>query len=227
LAPLERFPEQARGVGQLEATVERFIPCRPADCDGVGLLCRFSLALALGVGHADDEEAFALMACADFLRRKESFRNPVTQAFQLASDFPITEVEMIGDVFQENKSGLTFSNDAGDMRPEMAGVVNAPALASDAKWLTRITSADEIHRAAPSSAIVAGKVVPDNSLIQGRFFHPGHEDGRGIGVPFDITHSAISGFGDGKSEIEPSGTRAQRQAEQGPSCPFARTAGGM
>jgi len=53
------------------------------------------------------------------------------------------------------------------------------------------------------------------------------EDGRGEGVPFDITHSAISGFGDGKSEIEPSGARAQRQAEQGPSCPFARTAGGM
>jgi len=100
LAPLERFPEQARGVGQLEATVERFIPCRPADCDGVGLLCRFSLALALGVGHADDEETLTLVACADFLRRKESFRNSVTQAFQLASDFPITEVEMIGDVFQ-------------------------------------------------------------------------------------------------------------------------------
>ena len=30
----------------------RFLPCWPAACEGVGFVCRFSLALALGVGHS-------------------------------------------------------------------------------------------------------------------------------------------------------------------------------
>ncbi len=39
------------GVGQSAAVVARFIPCWPAACDGVGFVCRFSLALARGVGQ--------------------------------------------------------------------------------------------------------------------------------------------------------------------------------
>jgi hypothetical protein len=40
------------GVGHIAALVARFIPCLPASCDGVGFVCRFSLALARGVGHS-------------------------------------------------------------------------------------------------------------------------------------------------------------------------------
>jgi hypothetical protein len=160
LAPLERFPAHALGVGQFAARVERFIPRRPAACDGVSLLCRFSLALALGVGHAEHEKTFATMARADFLRREESFRNSVTQAFQLASDLAITDVEVVGNIFQENKSGLTFADDAGDMRPEMAGVISSASFSGDAEWLARIARSDDIHCAAPSSAVEADKIVP-------------------------------------------------------------------
>jgi len=109
------------GVGHIAALVARFIPCVPASCEGVGLVCRFSFALALGVGQfvssGEDEQPLAFVRRADFCRRKQSFRNPVVQIFQLASDRAITDVEMIGDVFQKHPFGLAFRDDPRDMWP--------------------------------------------------------------------------------------------------------------
>ncbi len=227
LLPLERSPEQARGVGQFAARVERFMPRRPADCDGVGLVCRFSLALALGVGHAEHEQALAAVWCADFLRREESFRNPVTQAFQLASDLAISEVEVVWDVLQENKSGATFGDDAGDMGPEVTGVVGAAPLAGNRERLARIARKQEVHRATPRAPVEAGKVVPDRSRIQGLVFHPGHEDARGEGVPLDMTHSPVSWLGEDKPKVESSGAGTERQPEQASPRSVSRIWGGM
>lgn len=203
------------------------MPRRPAVCDGVGRVCRFSLALALGVGHAEDEQALAAMARANFLRREESFRNSVTQAFQLASDLAISEVEVVGDVLQENKSGSAFGDDPGDMGPEMAGIVSAAPLACDAERLARIARKQDVHRATPRVAVEGGKVIPDRSRIQGLVFHPGHEDARCEGIPLDVTHSAVSGLGEDEAEIESSGAGTQRQAEQASSCSVSRSRGGM
>ena len=96
------------------------------------------------------------------------------------------------------------------MRPEVARIVGAPAPSGDAEWLARIARTDEIHRAAPRAAVEAGKIVPDRRLIQGLVFHPRHEDGRGEGVPLDVTHSTVSGFGQRKSEVEAAGAGAER-----------------
>jgi hypothetical protein len=38
-------PSPAIGVGHITALVARFIPCLPASCEVVGLICRFSFAL--------------------------------------------------------------------------------------------------------------------------------------------------------------------------------------
>ncbi|SNS74204.1 hypothetical protein SAMN04488078_102962 [Antarctobacter heliothermus] len=92
------------------------------------------------------------------------------------------------------------------MRPEMARIVSTKALARDRKWLARIARTDDIHSAAPRSTVKGSNVVPDNSLIQGRVFHPRHESGCGEGFPFDMAHSTISGDGDGEPEIKPTGT---------------------
>ena len=96
------------------------------------------------------------------------------------------------------------------MRPEVARIVRSPAPSCDAERLARITRRDEIHRAAPRPAVEAGKVVPDRRLIQGLVFHPRHEDGRGEGVPLDVTHSTVSGLGQHKSEVEATGAGAER-----------------
>ena len=225
-------PSFAIGVGHIAAVVARFMPCWPAACDGVGFVCRFSFALALGVGQSrsssvrfppldrvpeqargvgqvvaladcEDEEAFALVGRADFRRREEACRKLVAHADQSCGDFGEAEAEMMGDILKEDEGRLDLADDTGDMGPEVARVVRAPALARDGERLARIARSDDIHRAAPSAAIEGGNVVPDNSLIQGRVFHPRHESGCGEGFPFDMAHSTISGDGDGEPEVEP------------------------
>jgi hypothetical protein len=219
------------------------MPCWPAVCEGVGLVCRFSLPLALGVGQSrsssvrfppldrvpeqargvgqvvsladgEDKEPLALVRCADFRRREEACRKAVAHADQSAGDFGEAEAEMMGDVLKEDEGRPDLVDDAGDMWPEVARVVGTPALACDGERLARIARSDDVHRAAPRAAVEGSNVVPDNSLIQGRVFHPRHEDGRGVGFPFDMAHSTISGDGDGEPEVEPACARAEGEAEE-------------
>ncbi len=183
--PLERVPEQARGVGQL-------VPF----ADG------------------EDEQPLTLVGRTDFRRREEACRKAVAHADQSCGDFGETEAEMMGDILEEDEGRLDLGDDAGDMRPEVTRVVGTPAFARDAERLARIARSDDVHRAAPRAAIEGGNVVPDNSLIQGRIFHPRHESGCGVGFPFDMAHSTISGDGDGEPEVEPACARAEGEAEE-------------
>lgn len=236
-------PSFAIGVGQSAAVVARFIPCWPASCDGVVFVCRFSFALALGVGHSrsssvrfppldrvpeqargvgqlvplaegEDEEPLALVRRADFRRREEACRKAVAHADQSFGDFGEAEAEMMGDILEEDEGRLDLADDAGDMRPEVPRVIRTPALARDGERLARIARSDDVHRAAPRAAVEGGNVVPDRRAIQGRVFHPRHESGCGEGFPFDMAHSTISGDGDREPEVKPARARAQRESEQ-------------
>ena len=197
MPPLDQVPEQSRGVGQLVVLAVR-----------------------------EDEEPLALVGRTDFRRREEARRKAVAHADQSSGDFGEAEAEMMGDVFEEDEGRLGLANDAGDMRPEVPRVVGAPAFARDGKRLARISRSDDVHRAAPRSAVEAGNVVPDRCRIQGRLFHPCHENGRGVGFPFDMAHSSISrcpagdaciaerGHCDGEPEVKAAGAGAEREAEQ-------------
>lgn len=182
--PLDRVPEQARGVGQL-------------------------VALADG----EDEQTLTLVGRADFRRREEACRKAVAHADQSCGDFGEAKAEMMGDILEENEGRFDLANDAGDMGPEMARVVRAPTLARDGEWLARIARSDDVHRTAPRAAVEAGNVVPDRRMIQGRVLHPRHESGCGEGFPFDMAHSSISGQGDGEPEVDAPGAGAEREAE--------------
>ena len=151
------------------------------------------------------------MGRTDFRRRKEACRKLVAHADQSAGDFGETEAEMMGDIFEEDEGRFDLANDSCDMRPEVARVVRTLALARDAERLAWISRSDDVHRAAPRAAIEGSNVVPDRRAIQGRVFHPRHESGRGVGFPFDMAHSSISGHGDGEPEVEPAGAGAERE----------------
>ena len=183
--PLERVPEQARGVGQV---------------------------VVLPVG--EDEQPLALVGRADFRRREEARRKAVAHADQASGDLGKAEAEMIGDILEEDEGRRALPDDAGDMGPEMAGVACPLPLARDGERLARIARSDDIHRSTPRAAVEGGNVVPERRLRQGLVFHPRHEDGRGVSVPFDMTHSSVSGAGDVEAKLEPSGAGAQRQAEE-------------
>ncbi|SNR71750.1 hypothetical protein SAMN06265378_1207 [Paracoccus sediminis] len=222
----------------------------------MGFVCRFSLALALGVGQSrsssvrfppldrvpeqargvgqlvsfadgEDEQPFALVGRTDFRRREEACRKLVAHADQSCSDFGEAEAEMMGDIFEEDEVRLDLSDDAGNMRPEVARVVRAPAFACDRERLARIARSDDIHRAAPWAAVEGSNVVPDNSLIQGRVLHPRHESGCGEGLPFDMAHSTISGDGDREPEVQPACSGAEGEAEEACVCRSGSASGGM
>ena len=197
LPPLDRVPEQARGVGQV-----------------------------VSLTHGEDEQTLALVGRTDFRRREEASRKAVAHADQSCGDFGEAEAEMMGDILEEHEGWLDLTDDAGDMRPEVARVVRAPALARDGERLARIARSDDIHRPAPSAAVEGSNVVPDNSLIQGRVFHPRHESGCGEGFPFDMAHSTISGDGDGQPEIEPACAGAQGEAVEACVCRSGCASGG-
>ena len=179
------MPEQARGVGQ-------FVP----------------------LADGEDEEPLAFVGRADFRRREEACRKAVAHADQSCGDFGETEAQMMGDILEEDEGRLDLADDPGDMRPEVPRVVRAPALSRDRERLARIARSDDVQRAAPWAAVEGSNVVPDNSMIQGRVFHPRHESGCGEGFPFDMAHSSISGQGDGEAEVDATGARAEREAEE-------------
>ncbi len=198
----------ARGVGQSRSSSVRFPPLDrvPEQARGVGQLVPFA--------DGEDEEPLALVGRADFRRREEACRKAVAHADQSAGDFGEAEAEMMGDILEEDEGRFDLADDAGDMRPEVARVVGTAALSRNGERLARIARSDDVHRAAPRAAVEGSNVVPDNSLIQGRVFHPRHESGCGEGFPFDMAHSTISGKGDGESEVETARAGAEGKAEE-------------
>ena len=174
------MPEQARGVGQL-------VP----------------------LADGKDEQPLALVGRTDFRRREEACRKAVAHADQSCGDFGEAEAEMMGDILEENEGRFDLDDDAGDMGPEVAWILGTEPSACDGERLARIARSDDVHRAAPRAAVEGSNIVPDNSLIQGRVFHPRHESGCGEGFPFDMAHSTISGDGDAKPEVEAASAGAE------------------
>ena len=218
LQPLDRWPEHALGVGHILVAWSRprcaFLPLGRTKWLPLAVRISGGLPPPPTFGMGQDEQALAPMRRADFSRREQSFRNPEAQVFQLASDLAISEVEMIGDVFEEHPFRCALGDDPGDVRPQVPGIASAPAPAGDAERLARIARREDVHRPTPWVAVEGGNIVPDRRRIQGLVFHPRHEDGRGEGVPLDITHSSIPGLGQHEAKVEPSGAGAERKAEQ-------------
>lgn len=161
------------------------------------------------------EEPLAQMRRADFLRRKESRCNPETHRDQIAGDHVEPNPQMPGDVFEEDEAGARLLDDPGDVRPEVAGILGTLSLARGAEGLAGVARRDDIHPAAPRSAVEGGKLVPDRCRCQGLLRHPGHEGGRSVAFPLDVTHSAIPGEGDVEAELEASGAGAEGKTAEG------------
>ena len=183
--PLDRVPEQARGVGQFVS----FAAC-------------------------EDEQPLALVRRADFRRREEACRKSVAHANQSCGDLGESEAEMMGDILEKDERRPDLADDAFDVRPEVAWVFDATALAGDRERLARIARNDDIHHAAPRAAVEAGNIVPERRTIQGLVFHPRHESGRGVGFPFDMAHSTISGECKVQPEVEPPCAGTEREAKE-------------
>ena len=114
------------------------------------------------------------------------------QAMKVFEDFSETEADMSSDVFENNNPWSNFSDDSGDIGPEVSGVgfaLSVPCLGEGLAW---VPGMEDIHSATPRLAIEGLEIVPYRSRIQRLVFHPRHEQGRSVGFPLDVANSSRS-----------------------------------
>lgn len=154
------------------------------------------------------------MRRARFSRREDASPDLIAQAAKVSGDVPKSQGDVAGDVFEEDPTRLHFADDPGDLGPEVSGIVGTAPISGEAEGLAGITGRDDMNAAAPRSAVERSQIVPDRCRSQCLVFHPGHERGRRVGFPLDVTHSSIAGLGDMQAEVETSIACAERDAPE-------------
>jgi len=122
---------------------------------------------------------------------------------------------MVGDVLEEAPFGLDLTQDAGDVGPEVPGVIHALPPSGNAERLARIAAQDAIHNAAPGAAVEGGKIAPHRRRIQGFIRHARQQDADRVGFPLNITDCSSSGNRQSEAEIESSDAAAEGEGGKG------------
>jgi len=162
-----------------------------------------------------DEDAQPLVRRADFCRREQTRRRRVAHAPKLSQDGFEAEGDMARDVFQEDPFGETFPDDAGDLGPEVAGIIGATAFASGAEGLAGISGEDDVEGTAEGSGIKAAQIVPDWGRDEIPCALGGDEDRSWPVLPFDEGAGVKTGFGQHDAQIQASAACAEGQSVPG------------
>ena len=122
---------------------------------------------------------------------------------------------MPGDVFDEDPFGAAFADDAGDVRPEVAGIVGPAALSGRAEGLAGVACEDGVERAAEGPGIEAAQIGPDRGRGEVSDALGGDEDRPWPVLPFDEGAGVIAGFGEHEAQIKASAACAEGQSVPG------------
>ena len=122
---------------------------------------------------------------------------------------------MTGDVFEEDPFGAAFGDDAGDVGPEVAGIVSAAALSGRAEGLAGISGEDGVEGAAEWPGVEAAQVGPDRGRVEVSGALGGDEDGAGPVLPLDEGEGVIAGLGEHEAQIKASAACAEGQSVPG------------
>lgn len=162
-----------------------------------------------------DEDAQPLVRRADLCRREQARRRRVAQSPKLSQDGFKTEGDVACDVFEEDPFGAAFANDAGDVGPEVAGIVRPTALSGRAEGLAGISGEDGVEGAAEGAGVEAAQVGPDRG--RGEVPHAlGRDEDRPWPVlPFDEGAGVIAGLGEHEAQIKASAACAEGQSVPG------------
>lgn len=116
---------------------------------------------------------------------------------------------MPGDVFEEDPFRAAFSDDAGDLGPEVAGITLALALSRSGKRLAWVSGKHGVTDAAPRSAVEGSHVVPDRGRgeVSGKL--RGDEASPGVFLPLDKAAGVKSGLCEHEAQIQASASCAE------------------
>jgi hypothetical protein len=162
-----------------------------------------------------DEDPHPFMRRADLSRREQARRRRVAHAPKLSQDDLEPEGDVTGDVFEKDPFGAAFADDAGDVGPEVAGVVIAAALSGRAEGLARVSGEDGVEGAAEGTGVEAAQVGPDRGRGEVACALGGDEDRPWPLIPLDEGAGVIAGFGKHEAQIEASAACAEGQSVPG------------
>ncbi len=162
-----------------------------------------------------DEDAQPLVRRANFCRREQTRRRRVAQSPKLSQDGFKAEADVTGDVFEEHPFWAAFADDAGDIGPEVAGIVGATALSGGAERLAGISGEDDVEGPTKRPGIEATEIIPDRGWREVTRALGGDEDGAWPVLPFDKGAGVISRFGQHDAQIQASAACAEGQSVPG------------
>lgn len=105
-------------------------------------------------------------------------------------DFGESPSQVPWNIFEEDECRADLTNDSLKMGPNVARIAAAKPLARATVRLARVARRDDLHEAAPRSAVEGLNAIPDRSRIQRRRLHPGHENARRVAVPLNVTNGS-------------------------------------
>ena len=151
----------------------------------------------------------------ELCRAEQARRRRVAHAPKLSQDGFKAEGDVTGDVFQKDPLRGAFPNDAGDLRPEVAGVIGTTALASGAEGLAGISGEDDVEGTAERAGIETAQIIPDWRGCEVACALGGDEDATGIALPFDKDACVVSGFSEHEAQIQASAACAEGKSVPG------------
>jgi len=164
---------------------------------------------------SQDEYPEPLVRRADFCRAEQARRRRVAHAPKLSQHGLKAEADVSGDVFEEDPLGGTFPDDAGDLGPEVAGIVGTGALSGAAEGLAGISGEDDVEGTAEGPGIEAAQIIPDRCRGEIPCALGGDEHSSGPVIPFDKCAGVIAGLGEHEAQIKASAACAEGQSVPG------------
>ena len=122
---------------------------------------------------------------------------------------------MPGDVFEEHPPGLDFTDDPGNIGPQMALVPGPAARSGLTEGLAGISGKDDVDDPAKGASVKAGDVVPDRGGGEISGALGGDKGGAGVVLPLDKAARVKSGLGQHEAQIKATGSGAKGQSVPG------------
>jgi len=162
-----------------------------------------------------DEDAHALVRRADFCRREQARRRRVTHVPKLSQHGLKAKGDVPGDVFEKDPFRSAFANDAGDLWPEVTGIVGTTALSGRAEGLAGISGQHGVEGTPEGPGVEAAQIIPDWCGGEIPCGLGCNEDGAGPVLPFNERAGVISGLGQHEAQIKASAACAEGQSVPG------------
>lgn len=122
---------------------------------------------------------------------------------------------MAGYVFEEDPCGAALADDAGDIGPEVAGIIGATALSRCAEGLTGISGEDNIEGASEDPGIETTEIIPDRGRGEIPSVLGSDENSAGPVLPFDKGAGVVAGLRQHEAQIQASAACAEGQSMPG------------